>query len=239
MLRMSTLCLLARVIHSMLGPSSRILLVALQLRLSAPSACNWLASAACQHLSVETYSRPWAQVWPPEVDISTTSTLLLQGMHEAVHMTPHTSNPQDVLATWHALKAHPSQMHAITDHLQQQLTHLQADRQQEMLSLADAKADLVEYLKAAAGTDQSSQVMAHAMRQCMLLTADRAQVTVNSKLASVFSCCIVLTVSFSVAGACLCVIVFCPCNGALLIMFGTFTAIGHLFVRTALIMIHA
>ena len=147
-------------------------------------------------------------------------------MHEAGRMTPHTSNPQDVLATWHALKAHPSQMHAITEHLQQQLTHLQADKQQEMLSLADAKADLVQYLEAAAGADQSSQVMAHAVRHCMLSTADRAQVRVNSKLAPAFSFCIVLTVSCLVAGACSCVIVLCNAITALLIMFSTCTTLG-------------
>ena len=120
--------------------------------------------------------------------------MLLQGMHESVRLAPHARDPQDVLSTWHARKALPSQIRAITNHLQQQLMHLQTDRQQGMLSSADAKADLMGCLEAVAGDDEGSQVGAHAVRHCMLAAADRLQVSVNSKHASAFSCYNVLTV---------------------------------------------
>lgn len=119
---------------------------------------------------------------PAAAVILTTLTLLLQAIRESVRLRPHTSDPQDVLATWHALKALPAQMHAITDHLQQQLTHLQTIKQQEMPSLADAKADLMGCLEAVAGNDQGRQAMAHAVRLCMRSAADRVQVSPNSKL---------------------------------------------------------
>ena len=144
-------------------------------------------------------------------------------MQESVRLTPHTHNPQDVLATWHALKALPSQVHTITDQLQRQLTQLRADRQQEMLSLADAKADTVGCLEAVVGHDQSSQAMVDAVRRCMLSAADRVQVSMRSK---VFSFCIALTVYRLVAGSCLCMLVSCMQRSALLIMLGTCTTVG-------------
>lgn len=119
-------------------------------------------------------------VWLPYASIFTALTLVLQGMHESVRLTPHTSDAQDVLATWHALKALPSQVHAISEYLQQQLTHLQTDRQQGMLSSADAKADLMGCLETVTGNEQGNQAMVHAVRHCMLAAADRLQVSLDS-----------------------------------------------------------
>ena len=136
----------------------------------------------------------------PDATILTTLTLLLQGMHESVRLAPHASSAEDVLATWHALQALPSQVHAITDHLQQQLTHLQAERQQGMLSSADAKLDLIGCLEAVADNDQGSLAMADAVRRCMLAAADRAQVSLGDKQASMFIFCTALNMCWLGAG---------------------------------------
>ena len=112
----------------------------------------------------------------PESLILMVLAVLLQGMHESVRLTPHASDPQDMLATWHALKALPSTVHAVNDVLNQHLTHLQTDRQQLMLSSADAKADLMGCLEAVAGHDHSSQAMARAVKDCMLGAFDKLQV---------------------------------------------------------------
>lgn len=100
-------------------------------------------------------------------------------MQESVRLTPHTSDAQDVLATWHALKALPSQVHAVSEYLQQQLMHLQTDRQQGMLSSADAKADLMGCLEAVTGNEQGNQATVHAVRHCMRAAAEKLQVSLD------------------------------------------------------------
>lgn len=97
-------------------------------------------------------------------------------MRESVRLVPHTSSPQDVLATWHALKALPSQVHAVKEYMHQQLMQSHTNRQL-MLSSADAKADVMGCLEALAGGDQGSQAVTHAMRSCMSAAINKMQVS--------------------------------------------------------------
>lgn len=100
---------------------------------------------------------------------------MLQGMRESASPVPHTSSPQDVLVTWHALKALPSQVDAIKEYSSQQLIQLRTNREL-MLSSADAKADLVGCLEAVAGSDQGSRSVTHAVQNCMLSAINELQV---------------------------------------------------------------
>ena len=170
------------------GLAARVLLIAVDATLSAPGGPFATGGQAIHvdsmvFVSHEAHTSLGSHVRPAAAVILTTLTLWLQGMRGSVRLTPHTSDPQDVLAAWHALTALPSQIHAITDHLQQQLLHLQTVKQQEMPSLADAKADLMGCLEAVAGNDQGRQVMVHAVGRCMLSAADTMQVSLNSRLA--------------------------------------------------------
>ena len=93
-------------------------------------------------------------------------------MQESERLAPHPSNPQDVLATWHALRALPAQLDIVTQHFQQRLSHIQTDKHQLALSLADAKADLVDCLDNAASDAGSSRLVATALRAVLLTEVD-------------------------------------------------------------------
>ena len=118
---------------------------------------------------------------------------MLQGMLHSVSLVPHTSSLQDVLTTWHALNALPAQVHAIKEYMSQQLMQFQTDRQL-VLSAADAKADLMGCLEAVAGSEQDSQAVTNAIRNCVLAAIDELQVIPPATSMSVLGLCVVLIV---------------------------------------------
>lgn len=101
---------------------------------------------------------------------------MLQGMQDSLHLAPHPSNFQDVLSTWHALKALPSQFHLVNEHLHEQMARRVSERQPMLLSLADAKADLSGCLDTVAAGAWGSKAVADAVHAYLLTAADDLKV---------------------------------------------------------------
>ena len=101
----------------------------------------------------------------------------LQAMVQSVRMAPHPSSLQDVLLTWHALKALPSQLSLASQHLNQQLMHTQMGKQPLVRALADAKAELMACLNQVEGDLGVDGSVAHAFRACLLAAADELKVS--------------------------------------------------------------
>ena len=101
---------------------------------------------------------------------------MLQGMQDSLHVAPHPSNFQDVLSTWHALKALPSRFHLVNEHQCKELRRNLSQRQPMLLSLADSRADLSGYLDTVAAGAQGSKAVADAVQAYMLAAADELKV---------------------------------------------------------------
>ena len=100
----------------------------------------------------------------------------MQAVLESMRLTPHPSNPQDILITWHVLKALPSSLAFASQHLHQQLTHARTHRQPLMLTSADAKAELVHSLGSLEGDARTDGIVAAAVRTCLSSAANDLKV---------------------------------------------------------------
>jgi len=100
----------------------------------------------------------------------------VQAMLESMQLAPHPSNPQDILVTWHALKALPSMLASACQHLDQQLTHIHLNRQPMMRSLADARAELMGCLDETQGGAKADSLVAGSVRACLLAVGDEPKV---------------------------------------------------------------
>lgn len=100
----------------------------------------------------------------------------MQAIVESVHLTPHPSNPQDILISWHVLKALPSSLAFATQHLDQQLMHARTHRQPLTLASADAKAELVDCLGRLEGDASTDGIVAAAVRACLSAAANDLKV---------------------------------------------------------------
>ena len=97
-----------------------------------------------------------------------------------MRLTPHPSNPQDVLTTWHVLKALLASLAFASQHLDQQLTHARAHSQPLMLASADAKAELVDSLGRLEGDARTDGIVAAAVRTCLSSAANDVKVGCDS-----------------------------------------------------------
>jgi hypothetical protein len=108
----------------------------------------------------------------------------VQAMLESMQLAPHPSNPQDILVTWHALKALPSMLASACQHLDQQLTHIHLNRQPMMRSLADARAELMGCLDETQGRAKADSLVAGSVRACLQAVGDEPKVKDTSEVLS-------------------------------------------------------
>ena len=100
----------------------------------------------------------------------------MQAIVESVRLMPHPSNPQDILISWHVLKALPFSLVFASQHLDQQLTHARTHRQPLMLASADAKAELVDSLGRLEDDARTDGIVAAAVRTCLSAAANDLKV---------------------------------------------------------------
>lgn len=100
----------------------------------------------------------------------------MQAMLKSLQLAPQLSNPQDILVTWHALKALPSELASACQRLDQQLTHIHLNRQPMLRSLADARAELISCLDEAQGRINADSLVAEIVRACLLAVGDEPKV---------------------------------------------------------------
>lgn len=112
----------------------------------------------------------------------------VQAMLESLQLAPHPSNPQDILVTWHALKALPSELASACQRLDQQLTHIHLNRQPMLRSLADTRAELEGCLDEIQGGVKADSLVAESVRACLLAIGDEAQVRDTYEVSSVCCC---------------------------------------------------
>lgn len=108
--------------------------------------------------------------------ISVVNSSEVQAMLESMQLAPHPSNPQDILVTWHTLKALPSELASACQCLDQQLTHIQLNRQPMLRSLADARAELMGCLDEVLDGAKADSLVAGSVRACLLAVGDEEQV---------------------------------------------------------------
>ncbi|KAL0019463.1 hypothetical protein WJX77_007420 [Trebouxia sp. C0004] len=114
--------------------------------------------------------------WARAVDSATASNRT-EAMLGSLQLAPHPSNPQDILVTWHTLKALPAELAFACQHLDQQLNHIHLNRQPMLRSLADARAELISCLEKVQGGAKTDSLVAAAVRACLLAVGDEAKST--------------------------------------------------------------
>ncbi len=97
-------------------------------------------------------------------------------MLESLQLAPHPSNPQDIIVTWHALKALPTELTFACQRLDQQLIHIHLDRQPLLHSVADARAELMGCLDDVQGGVKADSLVAGSVRACLMAIGDEEQV---------------------------------------------------------------
>ena len=101
-----------------------------------------------------------------------------------MQLAPHPSNPQDIVVTWHTLKALPSELASACQRLDQQLTHIHLNRQPMLRSLADARAELIGCLDELLDKGRVDSLVAGSVRACLWAIGDEAQVKDTSEVLS-------------------------------------------------------
>ncbi len=108
----------------------------------------------------------------------------VQAMLESMQLAPHPSNPQDIVVTWHTLKALPAELSSACQRLDQRLTRIQLNRQPVLRSLADARAELMGCLDEVLDRGKADSLVAGSVRACLLAVGDEAQVRDTTEVLS-------------------------------------------------------
>ena len=108
----------------------------------------------------------------------------VQAMLESMQLAPHPSNPQDIMVTWHALKALPTELASACQRLDHQLTQIHLNRQPMLRSVADAKTELMGCLDEVLDGAKADSLVAGSVRACLLAVDDEAQVRDTTEVLS-------------------------------------------------------
>ncbi|KAL0054989.1 hypothetical protein WJX82_005498 [Trebouxia sp. C0006] len=112
--------------------------------------------------------------WARAVDSAIVSSQT-EAMLESMQLAPHPSNPQDIIVTWHALKALPTELASACQRLDHQLTQIHLNRQPMLRSVADAKTELMGCLDEVLDGAKADSLVAGSVRACLLAVGDEAQ----------------------------------------------------------------